>query len=346
MTNGTGASAFRLTVLNPGGRDPAQTFADGAGTPGQGHQPTNFHGYAACTGGAFHSDTTHAIAEETPVLLLLRGDFHASECALQQLKKAGRTVAVSLKETGLHQIADQLFHAKKLARFLRLVRSADGCLAATPEAADLFRSIRSGEGRVSFIPTPYPLHDARWDFARPLSERAGIFIGTREFDVPSRNHLAALLLARELSEQTGESVTVYNLDGRTGARLLDAIGFDPAKLTIKSERVPYPDLLREIAAHKIVLQCDTSFVPGQVAGDAALGRVPCVGGNGAIDRLAFADLCGHARSGEEIARIARRLLVDREAYEGQVRAIENVAAPAVSFAPVAEQLHLFFGGLD
>src|SRR5438477_7850853 len=99
---------FRLTVLNPGGRDPEQQF-HGVPAPGEGaHPPINFHAFAACTFGAFHRDARSAIAENTPVLLLLRSDFRASERALAELKKEGRTVAVSLKETGLHQIAQQV----------------------------------------------------------------------------------------------------------------------------------------------------------------------------------------------------------------------------------------------
>ncbi len=334
--------AFRLTVLNPAGRDPEQHFTDGGGSPGAAHQPTNFHGYAASTRGSFHSDTTRAIAEDTPVLLLLRGEFRASERAFAALKTAGRTVAVSLKETGLHQIADQLRDARKLARFRQIIRSADGCVAATPEAADFYRSIRGSDDAVRFIATPYPLRTPAWDLSRPLAERSGIFIGTREFDVLSRNHLAALFLARRLNERTGEQVSVYNFDRSRGQRRLDAIGFAPDQLRVHDRQLAYPDYLREIAAHKIVLQLDTSFVPGQVAGDAALCRVPCVGGNGAIDRLAFPDLCGYGRSIGEVASIAGRILADREFYEQQVRLIETPAAEKLSFEPIAEQLRLFF----
>src|SRR5213082_4210323 len=85
-------SPFRLTVLNPGGRDPEQHFPDGAGETTQPHQPTNFHAYAACTRGGFHREVRRAIAETTPVLLLLRGDFIASERALSALQKEKRTV--------------------------------------------------------------------------------------------------------------------------------------------------------------------------------------------------------------------------------------------------------------
>ncbi len=276
-----------MTVLNPGGRDPEQHFPDGAGESAQPHPPTNFHAYAACTQGNFHRDTKRAIAEATPVLLLLRGDFGAAERALAALQKEGRAIAVSLKETGLHQIADQLRDPASLARFLRIVNQAGACLAPTPEAADFYRAIRGSPDRVAFIPTPYPIDDRRWDFSRSIGERSGIFIGTREWKVLSRNHLGALLVARRLSEQSGERVTVFNFDGRKGARLLAGIGIASDKLRVLERKLSYPNYLREVARHKIVLQLDTSFVPGQVAGDAMLCRVPCVGGNGAIDRLAF-----------------------------------------------------------
>jgi hypothetical protein len=331
---------FRLTVLNPGGRDPEQNFRDGAGELTQPHQPTNFHAFAACTRGSFQRETKAAAAEATPVLLLLRGDFSASERALAALQKAGRFVAVSLKETGLHQIANQLRDPARFARFVRIVRRADGCIAPTPEAADIYRAIRGGADRVAFIPTPYPTDDKRWDFSRPIEERSGILIGTREWDVPSRNHLAALLLARRINEQTGAPVTVYNFDGRKGARRLSEIGFD--KLRTLERKLAYPNYLREIARHKIVLQLDTSFVPGQVAGDALLCRVPCVGGNGAIERLAFPELCGFARSIDEIGKIASRLLTDREFYRETVTEMVPAASKRLSFEIVAKQLADYF----
>jgi hypothetical protein len=83
-------------------------------------------------------------------------------------------------------------------------------------------------------------------------------------------------------------------------------------------------------------------VPGQVAGDALLCRVPCVGGNGAIDRLAFPDSCGFNRSIAEIGQIAARLLTDRTGYETNVSNMETVAARHLSFKVVAEQLRAFF----
>jgi hypothetical protein len=334
-------SNFRLTVLNPGGRDEAQDFPDGAGETALPHPPTNFHAYAACTRGSFERETKDAIAQATRVLVLLRGDFGASERAVDALQTAGRFVAVSLKETGLHQIADQLQNSARLARFVRIVKKADACLAPTPEAADLFRAVR-GPDHVAFIPTPYPVDDPRWDFSRPIEQRAGIFIGTREWDVPSRNHLGALMVARQLSEKTGEAVTVFDCDGRRGVRLLSEIGFAADKLRVLNRKLGYPEYLREVARNKIVLQLDTSFVPGQVAGDALLCRVPSVGGNGAIDRLGFPETCGFARSIEEIREIAERLLTDPNFYRTTVTAMIPAASKVLGFEVVAEQLAEFF----
>ena len=332
---------FRLTVLNPGGRDEAQEFPNGAGETALPHPPTNFHAYAACTRGSFQRETKEAVEQNTPVLVLLRGDFGASERAVDTLQTAGRFVAVSLKETGLHQIADQLQNSARLARFVRIVKKADACLAPTAEAADLYRAVRGPE-RVAFIPTPYPVDDPRWDFSRPIEQRSGILIGTREWDVPSRNHLAALLVARQLSESTEEPVTVFDYDGRRGARLLSEIGFGADKLRVCTKKLAYPDYLREMARHKIVLQLDASFVPGQVAGDALLCRVPCVGGNGAIDRLAFPETCGLGRSIAELQETALRLLTDRGFYRSTIASLIPAASKILGFEIVARQLAEFF----
>src|SRR5512140_106882 len=135
-------ASFRLTVLNPGGRDPEQQFHS-VPDPGEGpHPPINFHAFAASTFGAFHRDVRRALGENTPVLLLLRSDFRASERALTELKREGRPVAVSLKETGLHQIAQQLRDPAKLSRFMKIVVDANACIATTPQAAEIYQRAR------------------------------------------------------------------------------------------------------------------------------------------------------------------------------------------------------------
>ena len=335
---------FRLTVLNPGGRDLEQHFRETI-DPGAGeHPPINFHGFAACTGGAFHHNTQRAITEETPVLLLLRGDFRNSESALGELKKRGRTVAVSLKETGLHQIAQQLCDRAKLSRFMKILGEADGCIATTPEAAEIYQRARwkHDPATVVFIPTPYPLEDRQWNFSVQVNEQAGIFVGTREWDVPSRNHFAALLVARQLCEATGEPVTVVNLDGYKARRLLWELKFPEGKLRVIEEEKPYPAYLREIARHKIVLQLDRSRVPGQVAGDALLCRTVCAGGDGAIERIAFPKTCGERHTIDEITSIGFDMLKNPDSRAAIIAESEERALGQLSFRAVRSQLANFF----
>jgi hypothetical protein len=337
-------SDFRLSVLSPGGRDLEQYFDKPVGPETTTHPPINFHAFAACTQGSVHRTAKNAIEEKHPVLLLLRGNFRATERALAECQQARRTVAVALKETGLHQIAQQLRDPARFARFLRVVADADGCVATTPEAAEIFRWIRLKRDAesVAFIPTPYPLEDKAWDFAAPPNQQSGIFVGTREWDVPSRNHLGALLLAREICAATGESVTVFNVDGRRGTKLLGALEFPPGKLRVHDKREPYTDYLREVARHKIVLQLDRSRVPGQVAGDALLARTICVGGDGAIERIAFANFCGEGRTTAQLKTIALELLKNMSARATAIVESQWRAAERLSFHAIRKQLAIFF----
>ncbi len=318
------AEHFRLTVLNPGGRDREQQFQT-VPAPSEGaHPPINFHAFAACTLGAFHHDARRAITEDAPVLLLLRSDFRASERALADLKKAGRTVAVSLKETGLHQIAQQLRDPAKLSRFMKIVTDADGCIATTPEAAEIYQRVRikRDPASVAFVPTPYPIEDQRWDFSLPPAEQSGIFVGTREWDVPSRNHFATLLVARQLCN------------------------FPKGKLRLIERWKSYPNYLRDVMRHKIVLQLDRSHVPGQVAGDALLCRLPCVGGDGAIERIAFPKTTGALRTITEIGSMALDLLKDADLCAAIVAESQERARERLSFETARSQLAKFFAILE
>ncbi|HEX4639306.1 MAG TPA: hypothetical protein VH170_07460 [Chthoniobacterales bacterium] len=341
------ASDFRLCVLNPGGRDLEQYFDEPAGPDAPVHPPINLHAFAACTGGSFHRATKNALEEKRPILLVLRGNFRATERALSEIKNADRLVAVTLKETGLHQIAGQLCDPKKLARFMRVVAEADGCIATTPEAAGIFRRVRADRdpSSVGFVPTPYPLEDRQWDFAVPPGEQRGIFVGTREWNVPSRNHFAALLLAREICVASGEPVTVFNLDGRKGEKLLAELKFPAGKLRVHEKREPYADYLRELARHKIVLQLDRSRVPGQVAGDALLARTICVGGDGTIDRLAFGNYSGEGRTSAQIKTIALELIKNTAERAKAIVETQWRAAERMSFSAVRKQLAYFFNRL-
>jgi hypothetical protein len=332
-------SRVQLAVLNPGGNDREQSFPERAGAPDDAapHPPLNYHAYAACTGGAFYRDPARIPAAQRVVLLVLRRDLKHCLAALRQLKGEGRTVAMSLKESGLHQVAELLGKAGNLRLFREICATADGCLSSTEDLTGIYRA--AGGRRVCFIPTPYPVESSEWNFALPLAERAGIFVGTREWDIPSRNHAAALLLAASLDAP----VTVINEDGRAGRKRIDAAGI--AKVQVIEGRLPYPDYLRLIARHRIVLQLDRSAVPGQVAGDALLCGVPCVGGDGAIERIAFPDSCGLGRGVEELREIAALLLRDDPAHTSAVERSRQIALERLSFPAVSQELAGYFSGL-
>ncbi len=340
--NATGSEGVTpVIVFNPRGRDRPQEFPDGAGGPGDpgaAHPPVNFHAYAACARGSFLTDLRDVARADPgrPVLLLLRRDAREGLRVLRKLRAAGRRVAVSFKETGTAQLAAQLAAPTALAPALAALREADAVLAPTPDLAAFARA--AGARRVEFLPTPYPVDDPRWDFSAPAGERRGVWVGTREFGVPARNHLAAVLAAVRLAEAAGEPVSVVNSEGRRGAGMLAALGFSPAPGAPRRSLapLPYADYLRALSRHRLVFQLDRSGVPGQVAGDALLCRVPCVGGDGAVERLAFPDLCGHGRDAGELFALADDLLRD------PARAVVG-AVGSLSFATGAARLAAFFG---
>lgn len=211
---------------------------------------------------------------------------------------------------------------------------ADGFIASTPQAESLYRSV--GCARGMFIPTPYPIHMDEWNLGKPLAERMGIFVGTREFDVPSRNHWQAVALANQLSLELQVPAAVMNAAGRRGLMILTAIRETNPFLQIIVGPLGYRDYLRLMASHRCVVQLDSSAVPGQVAGDALLCRMPCVGGNGAVEKIAFPPLADC--SPQEAASHVRRLMTSDEEWQSAVVASQAEANRRLSFAVVGEAL--------
>src|SRR5437899_10648195 len=176
-----------------------------------------------------------------------------------------------------------------------------------------------------------------------MENRSGIFVGTREFAVPTRNHLSALLAVKKLSDATKEPVTVFNFDRRHGAKLISEIGF--RKIRVHEKRLGYRAYLGDLARHKIVFQLDRSRVPGQVAGDTLLCRSVCVGGDGAIERIAFPEVCGDKRSDDELIEIALRLLRDDDDRRAIAERGIRIAQERLSFRVGRENLWRFFARL-
>jgi hypothetical protein len=242
------------------------------------------------------------------------------------LKARGVLALISLKESGAHQVAEFLNDAGRSLLFRRICSEADGFLSSTPELVALYRS--SGSRGGFYAPTPYPLGEPGWDFGIPFSERSGILVGTREFGVPSRNHWRAVALAASLALSHRVPLTVVNEEGRRGRKLLAGIVPPGVELKLIEGRMPYPDYLRMMSRHRLVLQLDSSAVPGQVAGDALLCRMPCIGGNGAVDRLAFGN------PPEDPTAEASRLLTDDSHWQQSVDSSQERAQASLGFASV------------
>jgi len=315
-------------VINPEGRDETRQFPAGAGSPADaGHPPVNYHAYAACHSGSFLRSVGEMPASTRVALVLLRKrNLRAVLKTLSVLRARGVTALVSLKESGAHQVADFLNDAGRSVLFRTICKEADGFLSSTPELASLYRTAGCRGG--FFAPTPYPLEERAWDFGIPLARRSGIFVGTREFGVPSRNHWSALSTAVALAGIHSIPVTVLNGEGRRGRKLLAGFARSGVDLRIVEGRMPYPQYLRLVAAHRIVFQRDTSAVPGQVAGDALLCRMPCIGGNGAVDRLAFGN------PPEDPMEAASLLLSDDSHWEQSVAASMERSRERLGFTAV------------
>lgn len=322
-----------FVVLNPGGRDPDQSFAPGASAGG--HPPVNYHGYAACMNGMFLREVSGVPSGTRLALVLLRKrNLRKVLAAIARLRASGVKTLVSFKESGAHQVADFLNDFGRSMLFRRICREADGYLASTPDLVTLYEG--AGCKRGLFLPTPYPLEVEAWNLGIPLEKRMGIFVGTREFEVPSRNHWHAVALANQLSLELQVPAAVMNTAGRRGLMLLTEIRDDNPFLQVVVGPLGYRDYLRLVASHRCVLQLDSSAVPGQVAGDALLGRMPCVGGNGAVESIAFPEFAGCdplAAAGH-----VRQLMTDDDAWHAAVEHSQNAAMGRLSFARARMEL--------
>jgi hypothetical protein len=327
---------MKFAVLNPGGRDPDQLFSDVAGKPEDpGHPPVNYHAYAACCrGGFFRSENSIPEGTDKVLLLLRKRNLRQALKSLASLRKRGSRVFVSCKESGSHQVADLLGDVARWQLFQEICSAADGAISSTPELVSLYRT--AGCSRVDFIPTPYPVGSPAWDFSQPLEKRRGIFVGTREFNTPSRNHLAAVAMADQISRDLSCPLAVVNTEGRCGGMILKSLRKKNPLLFLIEAPLPYPDYLRVMALHRIVWQLDSSSVPGQVAGDALLCRMPCVGGNGTIERIAFEEFADAGR--DELATRTRDLLQNDEAWRAVVHRADGIAHDQLSFQVIGARL--------
>ena len=247
---------------------------------------------------------------------------------------------VAWKECGAHQIAAQMDRWRAAARWRTLVESCHGVVAASPAAENFFRAREDARKKTVVLPTPYPVDVTSWDFSLPVAARSGIFVGTREWNVPSRRHAEAVVLAIRAARAARTHVTLMNVATRPERARLDdmrrSLG-DQVEMRIIDGPLPYADYLRLVSAHRVVLQRDSSGVPGQVAGDALLCRIPCLGGNGMVDGLAFPFLPDADDDDETVLAATVDLLRDDVRYAEAVARSQDLAARQLSFGAFARR---------
>ncbi len=319
--------ALRVDVLNADGRDAPMDYRAGVGAPDpHTHPPVNYWAYAAATGGRFHQRVATITEPCDAVIVLLRRRSGAAVAAIRALKQRGQRVFVSWKETGLHQIEQQTRWWWQRTGVRRALALADGAVAATEASLEHYRRLAPSLA-LHYIPTPYPVDVPEWDFSIPVEQRQGILVGTREFDVASRRHEEAIRLSAQLALRCRVPLTVMIADG--GADRVRAMA-SGVQLRLIERRLAYPDYLRMMARHRLVLQMDESHVPGQVAGDALLCRIVALGGNGSIERIAFPAYA--ALSPDRALASAERLLNEESAYRAAVEQSQQTARAQLSFS--------------
>lgn len=285
---------------------------------------------AAATGGGFHASTATIGADPRHVLVLITRRARGLEEAISTLRDHGHHIHLTWKECGRHQLESWFNDPANESLARRLDDHIDGWIAASPAALDRLQSWRP-RSRVIELPTPYPIDEPSWRrYDLPASERGGIFIGTREFGVPSRRHAETIAIAKKIaSSRPGLAITIINGDGLRGSWKIWRATSGLNVLAFPT--MSYKAYAEMISRHRLVLQRDDSGVPGQVAGDALLAGVPCLGGNGMVDQLAFGHLPS-ARDPEEavIAEVAR--LLDDETHADEVmRVARERAMETLSF---------------
>ena len=304
------------------------------------HPPVNFHSFAAVTGGAFCDSVDQVLAGRRfgHCLVLLRRRLKPCLDAVQKLKAEGFTVWVSWKECSTFQIAAQLEDPRLWDLYAEILSLCDALVSPTLVPPPI--PPRIDEPHLLGIPTPYPVDLPDWDFSCHPAERRGIFIGTRELFAASRNHVAALTTALRVARRTGAHVTVINSDKARGRRMLEAIGNGiPAdRFRIIDCRLPYNEYLRQISWHRVVFQPDRGGVPGQVAGDTLLCRSVCVGGNSAIEQIAYPNESYPTLAEADAEIHLEALLSDDAAYRSAIEASQQRAHRLLSFATVAQQI--------
>lgn len=310
---------MKLSVLDPGWR---------------GYEPAFVHAYAACTGGAVFAATEKI--PPGPVLVVLRkNNLRRAVAAIGRLRAGGSKVLATTGACSTHGLAGMLGDTTRWELFREACAACDAAVAPVPRLVPFLEN--AGAPRVEFIPVPVDLGSA--PPAKPLADLRGIFVGTREFRIPTRRHLEAVVLADSLSRRLQVPLAVLNSEGRDGGMVLKDLQRRNPLFFIIEAPLTRADFLDVLRLHRIVWQLDSSSGPGRVAADALLCGIPCVGGDGAVETLAFPGLCG-PRNPQGLLEAAARLLTDdafwQEAMAGAAKADSKGFSPGAVSARLRE----------
>jgi len=326
-----------FAVVHPGARTPSRSFANGPGVPDDiGPAPHGIFAYAACRAGSFHRSLRTLPPDSKDVLLILdKKNLRSALAALNVLRRRGARVRVLSSDSRSSELAAMLGDVTRFELFREICRSASGAIAATPESVSLYEA--AGALHTQFIPLPCAVDNTDWNFSQPAGKRRGIFLGTNSFLSGGANHLAALMAADRLSRELECPLAVVNTEGRRGGMILKSLRKNNPLFFIVEAPVDYADLLRVMSLHRIVWQFDEEAGSGASASAALLCRIPCIGGNGAVERIAFPGLSSPA-SREDLLESARLHLTNDKVWQEKVEASQHRAAEFLSFKKTASRL--------
>ncbi len=332
---------MKLFVFHPGSRMPEQDFSDFAGSPSPTKlPPLGDLGFAACTGGAFVRKASSIPANEKRVLLLLDENLKRGRQAAIDLRRAGKTVIVAFANSSASALTQILRSPGSLGLLHEICNRAHAAITPARDLEPVFRAC--GMLYVESILPPIPVEQSDWNFSIRPETRTGIFLGSWDWVNPSKNHRLALLGLREVASQMYEPVTVFNLDGWWGRRWLRQLKYPAGLLQVVERRLPYADYLRIMARNKLVFQLDSGASVGRIAVDALLARIPCVGGNGSLDRLLFPELCERGATASELLQTVSRILDHGHERDMAVDQALEIARPLLSFEKVEQTLEGLF----
>lgn len=331
---------MKLCVLQPSIRQ-KQEFPGYASSPSIGTlPPLGFAGFAACTGGGIYRKSSEIPPEERRVLLVIGRDLKAARQATIDLRRSGKTIVATLENGGRFAIRSWLNSPADLSLFREICSRAHAGLAVSHDSEPILRA--GGLLHVEVIPAPLPLQETEWNFSIPDEERRGIFLGSWDWKNPVKRHLEALIALREVAGYMYEPVTVFNLDGWRGRRWLRQIEYPAGLLRVIERRLPYAEYLRKVALHKMVFSLDASGGEGRIGADSLLCRIPCVGGTGEINSIAFPDFCDHALPVPDITQKASLLLDHGHDRERAVEQALDYGRQKFDFAAASNALEQLF----